>query len=297
MNKIFALGFFDGVHLGHQALLSACCELSHEIGAEACAITFQQHPQSLFTENPPKLINTYADRQRLLRQYGIGPICSYPVTKAVMTMSWDTFLEQLVGFGATGFVCGEDFHFGNRGEGNAQKLESFCKERDLACRIVGDQMLDGLRVSSTHIRKLLEAGEMAQAVRFLGHPHILTGEVVAGRQIGRTLGIPTANLITPKDVVQLRHGVYVCKTKVEGKTFPAVTNVGNRPTVGGHVVTVEPWLLDFKGDLYGKELTLEFYQFLRPERKFDSLDALKAAILENEQQTRAFFADKLRRQP
>lgn len=289
MNKIFALGFFDGVHLGHQALLKACCEIAKQQGAQPCAITFQRHPQALFSENPPKLINTNDDRQRLLRQYGIEAVFSYPVTEAVMGMHWETFLEELMNAGAIGFVCGSDFRFGNRGEGNAQKLGDFCKARDLVFRVVGDQMLDGLRVSSTHIRLLLEAGEMEQAVRFLGHPHILTGEVVTGRKIGRTIGIPTANLSAAKDVVQLRHGVYACKAAVEGKSFLAVTNVGSRPTVGGHVVTVEPWLLDFKGDLYGKQLTLEFYSFLRPERKFDSLEELREEIRENAQQTREFF--------
>ena len=289
MNKIFALGFFDGVHLGHQALLRECCELAAGMSAQPCAITFQQHPQSLFTENPPKLINTHADRQRLLKQFGIKNVFSYPVTRAVMGMPWETFLEELVTCGAAGFVCGCDFRFGNRGEGNAEKLKEFCRERNLACSIVADQTIDGIRVSSTYIRDLLEKGEMEQAVRFLGHPHVLTGEVVTGRKIGRTIGIPTANLSGPKDVVQLRHGVYACKATVEGKTYLAVTNVGNRPTVGGHVVTVEPWLLDFKGDLYGKTLTLELYSFLRPERKFNSLEELKAEIQKNAEQTREIF--------
>lgn len=289
MNKIFALGFFDGVHLGHQALLKECCELAEQQNAQPCAITFQQHPQALFSENPPKLINTNADRQRLMRTFGIESVFSYPVTKAVMGMQWETFLEELINAGATGFVCGNDFRFGNRGEGNAEKLKDFCEERNLAYRVVNDQMLDSLRVSSTHIRNLLETGEMEQAVRFLGHPHVLTGEVVSGRKIGRTIGIPTANLTIPKNVVQLRHGVYACKASIEEKTFLAVTNVGSRPTVGGHVVTVEPWLLDFKGDLYGKTLTLEFYRFLRPERKFDSLEELKAEIQKNALQTRKFF--------
>jgi len=197
-----------------------------------------------------------------------------------------------VGFGAVGFVCGNDFRFGNKGEGNAEKLEGFCRERELSCRVVGDQVLDGLRISSTHIRALLEQGQTEAAVRFLGHPHILTGKVVSGRKIGRTLGIPTANLKLPEDVVHLCHGVYACKAIVGDNTYLAVANVGNRPTVGGHVVTVEPWLLDFKGDLYDKELTLEFHKFLRSEKKFDSLEVLKAAILENAEQTRNFFADK-----
>ena len=292
MNRIFALGFFDGVHLGHQALLEACCRLAQEEHAESSAITFQQHPQALFTPDPPKLINTNGDRQRLLRRYGIQNIFSYPVTKAVMGMDWEAFLDALVACGAVGFVCGQDFRFGNRGEGNARKLESYCREKKLRLQVVEDKHLDGVRISSSHIRNLLENGEMETAVRFLGHPHLLTGEVVAGRQIGRTLGIPTANLKLPEEVVHLRHGVYACKAIVGDRTFLAVTNVGHRPTVGGHVVTVEPWLLDFKGDLYGKELMLEFHKFLRPEKKFDSLEALKEAIRENAQQTRDFFEDQ-----
>lgn len=289
MKKIFALGFFDGVHLGHQALLRACCDLALAQGAAPCAITFSRHPQAFFSQTPPKLINSCADRQRLLRQYGIGPIYTYPVTEAVMTTPWQAFLEELVDYGAVGFVCGKDFRFGNRGEGDAKKLEGFCRERALTFRVVDDLLLEGLRVSSTYVRELLEAGETARAARFLGHPHILTAQVVPGRGLGHTIGIPTANLVIPDDVVQPRHGVYACKAAVDGGTWLAVTNVGCRPTVGGHRVTVEPWLLDFAGDLYGKQLTLEFYRFLRPEKKFDSLEALQAAIRENARQTREFF--------
>lgn len=289
VNKIFALGFFDGVHLGHQALLNECRELSQRLGAQPCAITFQQHPQSLFSGNPPKLINTNEDRQRLLRQFGIAEVVSYPVTKSVMGMHWETFLEELLNAGAIGFVCGNDFRFGNRGEGNAQKLEAFCKERNLAFRLVGDQMLDGLRVSSTHIRNLLGAGEAEQAVRFLGHPHILSGEVISGRRIGRTIGVPTANLALPEEVLCPKLGVYACKAVVGNRSYPAVTNIGFRPTVGGHHITVEPWILNFDGDLYGKTLTLEFHSFLRPEKKFASLEELKAEIQKNAAQTLEFF--------
>ena len=153
MNKIFALGFFDGVHLGHQALLSACRDMAAQMSAKPCAITFQQHPQSLFSQDPPKLINTHADRQGLLKQFGMEAIFSYPVTKAIMGMPWKNFLEELLSAGAVGFVCGRDFRFGNRGEGNEEKLKSFCRERGLVCRIVDDEMLDGLRVSSTQDRK------------------------------------------------------------------------------------------------------------------------------------------------
>ena len=289
MKKIFALGFFDGVHLGHQALLRQCRQLAREQEAKACAITFQQHPQSLFAEQPPKLINEQEGRIYLMRSYGVGPVVAYPVTKEIMSMPWKAFLDELVGYGAVGFVCGRDFRFGNRGEGNAEKLTAYCKERKLHCSIVEDQMLDGVRVSSTHIRNLLEEGNLEEAIRFMGHPHILTGKVVSGRKLGRTIGVPTANLRLPEDVVQLPHGVYACKAIVDGQEYLAVTNIGSRPTVGGHHVTVEPWLLDFDGDLYEKYVVLAFYRFLRPEKKFDSLEELKAEIQRNALQTRKYF--------
>ena len=287
--KIFALGFFDGVHLGHQEILKNCCELAMQLGATPCAITFLQHPQTLFAQNPPQLINTYADRKRLLRQFGIGPVYAYPVTREIMGMPWETFLEELMGYGAVGFVCGRDFRFGNRGEGNAQRLQNFCRERNLAVRVVDDQKFDGIRISSTHIRKLLEDGHVAEANRFLGHPHILSGEVVTGKQIGRTIGIPTANLAFPEELQPLPYGVYACKVQVEGEEYMAVTNIGTRPTVAGKTVTVEPHLLDFTGDLYGKTLTLSFCKFLRPERKFNSLEELKAQITEDTMKAKTFL--------
>lgn len=278
MKKIIALGFFDGVHLGHQQLLCACTALAQQYAMTPAAITFETHPQSFFTAAPPAQINTDADRDRLLRHYGMGKIICLPVNEKVMLTPWQTFLEELLAQGAAGFVCGNDFRFGKSGEGCAEKLAEFCRERNLPCTIVPEQTLDGIRISSTHIRSLLEGGEMAQAVKFLGHPHMLTGQVISGRQLGRTLGIPTANLMLPESLVTPKFGVYACLACFDGKRLSAVTNIGHRPTVGGHRTTVEPWILDFDGDLYGKEITLEFYAFIRPEQKFPSLDDLKAQI-------------------
>ena len=289
MKKIFALGFFDGVHLGHQKLLAQCRAMAQEQDAKACAITFQRHPQSLFLDHPPKLINAEHDRHFLLRRYGIETVVSYPVVKEIMSTSWEAFLEALLESGAVGFVCGKDFRFGNRGEGTAEKLTAYCRERGLTCSIVEDQLLEGVRISSTHIRSLLEAGKMEEAVRFLGHPHILSGEVTGGKRIGRTIGVPTANLVLPEEVAVPRYGVYACKACFEGREYLAVTNVGTRPTVAGSYVTVEPWILDYSGDLYGKQLRLEFHSFLRPERKFDSLEDLRREIQKNAEQTRDFF--------
>lgn len=276
--QIIALGFFDGVHRGHQELLHRCVRLAQTRQARAAAITFLQHPQSLFTPEPPMLINTAADRERLLRQYGMEAVYKLPVTKEVMSTSWQDFLGKLLDRGAAGFVCGSDFRFGYRGEGDAEKLHRFCAERSLPCVIVPEQQSGGQRICSTRIRHLLETGSMEEAVALLGHPHIFTGTVVSGRKLGRTIGIPTANLWIPEGILIPKFGVYACMAEADGIRRPAVTNVGTRPTVGGHRITVEPWILDFDGDLYGRELSLEFYRFLRPEQKFDSLEALQRQI-------------------
>ncbi len=286
---IFALGFFDGVHLGHQALLRECTCLAARTEAKTASITFDDHPQAAFTSEYPPLLTAAQERVRLLRQFGMEKVVSFPTTKEVMSTKWRDFLENLMTDGAVGFVCGDDFHFGHRGLGNAAKLQEFCKERSLPCIIVPEQRLDGIRISSTHIRRLLEQGDMETAAKFLGHPHLLSGCVVHGRQIGRTLGIPTANLTLPEGCVIPAFGVYACKAAVEGRQYLAVTNIGTRPTVGGHRITVEPWLLDFDGDLYGREITLEFYKFLRPEQKFADLQALQRQIQLDAAQVRSLF--------
>ncbi|MBQ4551182.1 MAG: bifunctional riboflavin kinase/FAD synthetase [Oscillospiraceae bacterium] len=289
--QIFALGFFDGVHLGHQALLAECVRLAREMDAQTAAITFKSHPQSLFRVDPPPLIGTLQDRYRLLRRYGIHHIYAFPVTKEVMGKHWKDFLLELMEFGAAGFVCGHDFRFGSRGEGNAELLREFCRERKLPCIVVPEQSLNGVRISSSYIRKQIGEGDMATAVRYLGHGHMLTGTVVTGRKLGHKLGFPTANIELPEGVIVPRHGVYACYAYVGRERYMAVCNVGNRPTVEGHQVRTETWLLDFSGDLYGQNVTLEFLYFLRPERRFESVDVLKEAVLHDAEMTRNFFAN------
>lgn len=287
---IYALGFFDGVHLGHQALLAACRELADSRSVNAGAVTFAEHPDMLVLGNRPALINTQADRKMLLRQYHIDTVTELPFDRMLMTTPWEDFICMLQqSHGAAGFVCGSDFRFGHKGQGTAALLQQYCRAAGLPCAVIPEQLLEGITVSSTHIRKLLEAGDMAEAVRFLGHPHVLTGQVVAGKQLGRTIGIPTANLLLPAGIVKLRYGVYACKANVDGTDFLAVTNIGTQPTVSGEHVTVEAYLLDFAGDLYGKTLRLSFYEFLRPEQKFDSLEELQTQIRKNIVQTRKIF--------
>lgn len=287
---IYALGFFDGVHVGHGALLAECRRLADKHGCKAAAVTFSSHPDTLVFGKTPRLINTIEDRVRLLKENGMDEVVVLPFDRRMQSMPWQEFLRLLAdNYGAAGLVCGHDFRFGHKGAGTAALLQNYCQKQGIPCCVVPEQKLGDITVSSTHIRNLLEEGNVAEANRFLGHPHILSGEVVSGRKLGRTLGIPTANLSIPEGVVQLPFGVYACKAKVDGETYIAVTNIGNRPTVGGHRITVEPWLLDFEGDLYGKDLTLSFYAFLRREAKFPSLDALKEEIVKNAAETRKIF--------
>ena len=293
MKTIMALGFFDGVHLGHQALLRECRALADSLGCGAAAITFEKHPKALFSPAEPVLISTLADRQRLLMAYGMDRCIAFPVNKEIMSTSWEDFYRQLREMGAAGFVCGRDFRFGHKGGGNAALLAERCRADGLPCLIVPDQTLDGIRVSSSYIRRQIEDGDMATAVKFLGHPYLLTGQVVPGKQLGRRLGIPTANLRLPEGLAVPKFGVYACRAIVDGISYPAVTNIGTRPTVEGQGITVEPWILDYSGDLYGREITLEFHRFLRPERKFASLEELKREIHRNAEETKILFRKPL----
>lgn len=290
---IYALGFFDGVHIGHQALLKVCRELAAEKGCRAGVITFSSHPDTLVRGSTPLLINTPEDREMLLRErFGMDTVVTLPFDNKMCATPWQEFLRMLRReYHAVGFVCGEDFRFGSKGTGTASLLAEYCRNEGLEGTVVPEQILEGTRVSSTYIRTLLENGDAERAERFLGHPHVLTGTVVSGKQLGRTLGIPTANLHLPEGLVVPRFGVYACRAWVNGKQYAAVTNVGIRPTVSGSGITVEPWLLDFSADIYGCRLTLEFFRFLRPERKFPSLEALQGEIRRNADQTRAFFGE------
>lgn len=289
--RVFALGFFDGVHVGHQALLQQCCCLAKQLDCVPGAVTFDAHPMQYVTGQAPLLINTAADRLALLRRFGMEQVHTVRFDEKTKELNYRDFFRLLTSqLGAVGLVCGDDYRFGKGGEGTADTLRALCREAGIPCEVVPQQTVDGIRVSSTHIRTLLEKGDLEQAVRFLGHPHVLSGTVVSGRQLGRTIGIPTANLHIPEGVAVPRFGVYACKAFAGQGQYLAVTNVGTRPTVGGHRITVEPWLLDFDADLYGQTLTLEFYAFLRPEQKFDALPQLQQQIQADAQQTRQLFA-------
>lgn len=294
--RVIALGFFDGVHLGHGALLRRAAEEAKKRGCESAVFTFDRPPKEVITGVPCPLINSPEDRAALVKRlYGIDEMLMVPFDDEMRTTPWDRFVTDiLVGrYGAVHLVAGHDHHFGHKNQGSPELLREKCAELGLGCDIIPAVTIGGITVSSTHIRKLLEEGDVETARAFLGHPHVLTQTVGHGRQLGRTIGIPTANLVAPPHVLLPRRGVYAAKiTLPDGRAFGGVTNVGVRPTVNnGQDVTVEPWILDFDGDLYGQAIRVEFYRRLRDERKFDSLATLRSQIETDAVKTREAYPE------
>lgn len=293
--KVIALGFFDGVHMGHGALLRTVAERARELDALPCAFTFDRSPAAALTGKAVPLLSGVDDRERLMHElYGIREVIVAPFD-VMRQMDWQDFVAQYLQkeLGVIHVVAGHDFHFGYRGEGNPQRLKEKCVQLGMGCDIIPKVEIDGFTVSSTYIRSLIQEGKMERARWFLGHPHTLSGQVVHGSELGRTLGTPTANLLVPQGVIAPGFGVYAGRVRLPGgEARLAVTNVGTRPTVNSdrNAVTVEPWILDYQGDLYGQSIQVEFYALLRPERKFPSVQALREAILENARQTRDYFA-------
>ena len=295
--RVIALGFFDGVHRGHAALLRTVMTEAQRRGATPSAVTFDTHPEQLIVGSPTPLISSPSDRADLMRRYyGIQEVIIARFDQRMMRMPWEEFITDFLvkEHGAVHLVAGHDFHFGYKGEGNPERLRAKCAQLGLGCDIIPKVELCGITISSTYIRGLLSQGEMERANYFLGHPHTLTDTVGHGKKLGTTLGFPTVNLCFAPGVLVPAHGVYATKVYFpNGESRMAVTSIGTRPTVDTHgEVNVEGYILDFSGDLYGQTIRMEFYHFLRPEARFPSLEALRAAIQKDADTTRHYFGNQ-----
>ena len=289
---VLALGFFDGVHRGHAALLRQAVLVSEREGIPSAVMTFDTHPDTLVRGEPVELINSAPDRAWLIRHYfHIDRVEFFRFTEDTMRTPWRTFLDTIRSeLGAVHFVVGYDFRFGWRGEGTAALLRDYCRENALGCDIIDPVVLDGITVSSTYIRGLLKAGNMREAERFMGHPHILSDMVRHGRALGRKLGAPTVNMRFAPGVLIPRYGVYAARAHLREGVFSAVTNIGVRPTVSSdHTVSVESHLLDYSGNLYGRPVLLEFVEHIRDEIAFSSVDELSAQISADTERARSIL--------
>ena len=284
--KVIALGFFDGVHIGHGALLRRTAERARELHAEAAAFTFDRAPKEFVTGKPVPLLTSVPDRAALIRAlYGVGRTIVAPFDHAMMTRRARAFLEELLigQYNAVHLVAGHDYRFGYKNEGTPELLRAWCAENGVGCDIIPKVELRGVTVSSTHIRALAGDGDVEGAAAFLGHPYALTGTVEHGRHLGTEALFPTVNLVPEPWRVLPRFGVYAARAVLpDGSAFAGVTNVGVRPSVADDGrVTVETHLVGFDGDLYGKEIRVEFLRRLRPERKFGSIAELHRQIEED----------------
>lgn len=291
--RVIALGFFDGVHMGHGALLRTAVTRASRLNATATAFTFDQHPTSVLTGIQVPLLSTVTDRAFLMRHYwGIDDVVISSFND-MMRLSWEDFIDYLVNeLGVVHIVAGHDFHFGYKGLGTPALLQAKCKERSIGCDIIEKIATDGIIISSTYIRTLIERGDMDRACQFLGHPHTLTGQVGHGKKLGGSvLGFPTVNLHIPDGIIIPSLGVYATRLHVNHTAYLAVTNVGRRPSItnsDGHI-TVESFILDFEGDLYGQEIRVEFFHHIRNECTFPNYSALSEEISRNALQTREYF--------
>lgn len=290
---VIALGFFDGVHIGHAALLEKTKQRAKEIGAEPAVLTFDVHPDNLVFKKPVPLINSATDRENIInRIFGIENVVFIHFNEKVMKMDWRVFIEELVAeLSICHIVVGHDFCFGYMGQGTALRLKEYCAENGLGCDIIDAVKLDSVTVSSTHIRELIQNGDIEEANRYLGHPHILSDTVRSGYHLGTKMGTPTINMKLPEGVLAPRFGVYTTKVYLEdGSEHISVTNVGVRPTVSdANSVSVETFILDFGGNLYNRHARVEFHSFIRPERKFSSQEELSAQIKADAETSRRFF--------
>lgn len=273
-----ALGSFDGLHLGHRQVIGNTLSVP---GLRPAVITFQQNPSVSLQKKPVPLLTTNEQKLALLEEMGVEVVYLLSFEQ-IRDMEPEDFVEALYRVcRVRALSCGFNFRFGKNGRGDAGLLKELCREKGIELSVTPPVSVAGETVSSTRIRACLEQGDVQQAGQLLGRPFGYDFEVTHGRKLGRTWGTPTINQPFPAGYVLPRFGVYASLVEVEGQKYYGVTNIGVKPTVGSDCALSETWIPEFSGDLYGKKVPVELLDFIRPERKFDSLDQLKNEILEN----------------
>lgn len=275
-----AIGKFDGVHIGHRKLLAEILEQKKK-GLEACVFTFDPSPAVLFGVGDPRVITTTEEKRQIFESLGVDVLVEFPMNRETAATEPEDFVRRYLSESLKSrfIAAGEDLSFGKKGLGNAALLKAMASEQGYTVKTIDKVCEDGMEVSSTRIRALLEKGDILKANQLLGAPFPVSGVVQHGHRIGRTLGFPTVNLLPPEDKILPPFGVYYTKVLYGGKEYNAISNVGRKPTVSGQEkIGVESFLYDFEQDIYEEEIRVFLYEFRRPEQKFSGLDALKAQL-------------------
>lgn len=284
-----ALGVFDGVHIGHQAVIARAVEAAERDGGLGGVLTFDPHPIRVIApaKAPASLLATLHHKEKIVRDLGADVFIALNFDQTLALMEPGEFLDQLFRLPVKTIAVGEDWRFGKGRHGDVEFLQSQAALRGFTLEAVPPVMIEGERVSSTRIRQAIRDGNFAAAARLLGRPYSVCGPVIHGKQLGRTIGFPTANIETGDSQLP-PDGVWaVNATFTDGRIISGVANLGTRPTVGGDSRSLEAHLFDFSEDIYGQELEIGFLAFIRSEKKFNGLDELKNQIARDAESARA----------
>lgn len=282
-NPIVTTGTFDGVHLGHQKIISRLKDVAQKHQGETVLLTFYPHPRMVLfpDDNELKLLNTQQEKIQLLEQYGVDHLIIYPFTKEFSRLTSVEFVRNILvnSIHTKRLIIGYNHHFGRNREGSFEHLKEFGPIYGFDVEEIPAKDIDNIEISSTKIRKALQAGDVEVASSYLGHLFSITGNVVKGYQKGRIIGYPTANIVV-EDKYKLipADGVYAVKAEVRGKLYGGMLNVGNNPTIEGKGRSIEVNIFDFNETIYGEDATIYFIKRLRDELKFAGLDELKDAL-------------------
>ncbi|HJB33642.1 MAG TPA: bifunctional riboflavin kinase/FAD synthetase [Candidatus Blautia merdipullorum] len=284
------LGKFDGLHRGHQKLINL---IRREQGEKNRSVifTFDVSPRSYILHSPPKYLLTYEERRELAENLGVDILAECPFTEALMHMEPEDFVKEYLAerLHARYLAVGPDFRFGYQRRGTPELLKELGRTYGFRTEIVEKEKYKGRDISSTFVREELEKGHIEEVNQLLGYTYFTKGEIVHGRQLGRTIGIPTANLIPPVIKKLPPNGVYITESLIQGKTYQGITNIGYKPTVKENFLGVETYLFSCNADLYGQEAEVRFYRYLRPEIKFSSLEELKCQMLKDIEEGKSYF--------
>jgi riboflavin kinase/FMN adenylyltransferase len=287
-NPVVTTGTFDGVHLGHQKIISRLKDIAAEENGETVLLTFYPHPRMVLfpDDNELKLLNTQQEKIELLEKYGVDHLIIYPFTREFSRLTSVEFVRNILvnSIKTKKLVIGYNHHFGRNREGSLEHLKEYGPLYGFDVEEIPAQDIDHIEVSSTKIRKALQTGDIKTATAYLGHEYSITGKVVEGKKIGRTIGFPTANIfVDDKYKLIPADGVYAVKVKQDGRMYGGMLNIGNNPTVNGKFKTIEVNIFDFDKDIYGQDATIYFIERLRDEVKFNGLEELKAAIAKDQE--------------
>lgn len=291
--SVVTIGTFDGVHIGHKAILKRLIETAKKEDLDSTVLTFFPHPRMVLQQSIDiKLINTIDERTELLEETGLGHLVKHPFTHAFSRLTALEYVRDILvnRLKAKKIIIGYDHRFGRNRTANIDDLKEFGKTYNFEVEEISAEELDDVAISSTKIRKALEAGDIETANNYLGYNFMISGEVVRGKAIGRTINYPTANLNLKENYKLVpKNGVYIVQSYIKNKNYFGITSIGTNPTVGGTEKTIETYFLDFNEDLYGTEITIEFLKFIRDEAHFESIEILRQEIAKDENFAKQFI--------